>query len=128
MARLAPPAAGLLRAVFRGGQISIETVSGEVHSLVTSDPGAVPFFEWRRVMEKLFPPEAGFGTVAWVNNLDGVRIGFTNDDVIHLRPSGNAPEFRVYSNADAPARADAIIRHAIGDGGVIRRLAGGSGA
>lgn len=128
MARLAPPAAGLLRAVFRGGQISIETVSGEVHSLVTSDPGAVPFLEWRRVMEELFPPEAGFDTVAWANYLDGVRIGFANGDVIHLRPSGNAPEFRVYSNADSPARADAIIRHAIGDGGVIRRLAGGSGA
>jgi phosphomannomutase len=74
-------------------------------------------------MEELFPPAAGFGAVAQANYLDGARIGFANGDVIHLRPSGNAPEFRVYSNAGSPERADAIIRHAIGEEGFIRKLA-----
>lgn len=124
MARLAPPAAGLLKVVFGDGQITHETLAGEVRRLATNDPEAAPFAAWRRVMGEVFPPDAGFGAVAWANYLDGARIGFANGDVIHLRPSGNAPEFRVYSNADFPDRAEAIIRHAIGEGGFIRRLVG----
>jgi phosphomannomutase len=34
-----------------------------------------------------------------LNELDGLRITFTNDCVIHLRPSGNAPELRCYTEA-----------------------------
>ena len=31
-----------------------------------------------------------------INIIDGVRVIFENRDVIHLRPSGNAPELRCY--------------------------------
>jgi phosphomannomutase len=34
-----------------------------------------------------------------------VRITFTNDEIIHLRPSGNAPEFRCYTEASTNDRA-----------------------
>ncbi|MDR1163668.1 MAG: phosphomannomutase, partial [Candidatus Accumulibacter sp.] len=40
---------------------------------------------------------------------DGLRIGFENGEIVHLRPSGNAPEFRVYAEADTPERADALV-------------------
>jgi phosphomannomutase len=34
-----------------------------------------------------------------------VRITLENDEIIHLRPSGNAPELRCYTEADNEARA-----------------------
>ena len=36
-----------------------------------------------------------------VNLVDGVRITLSNNDVMHFRSSGNAPEFRVYSESDS---------------------------
>lgn len=49
-----------------------------------------------------------FGRVRSVNRTDGVRITFENEEIIHLRPSGNAPEFRCYTEADSPRRAKAV--------------------
>lgn len=46
-----------------------------------------------------------FGSVASVDATDGLRITFENDEVVHLRPSGNAPEFRCYNEADTETRA-----------------------
>jgi len=46
-----------------------------------------------------------FGDVVLIDNTDGVRITFSNGEVVHLRPSGNAPELRCYNEADSEARA-----------------------
>ncbi|TIV44193.1 MAG: phosphomannomutase, partial [Mesorhizobium sp.] len=40
---------------------------------------------------------APFGTVADVDETDGLRARMTSGEIIHLRPSGNAPEFRCYA-------------------------------
>lgn len=40
---------------------------------------------------------------------DGLRLRFVNAEVVHLRPSGNAPECRCYAEADNPARALALV-------------------
>lgn len=45
------------------------------------------------------------GKVAALDTTDGLRINFDNKEVIHLRPSGNAPEFRCYTEADSDARS-----------------------
>jgi phosphomannomutase len=45
------------------------------------------------------------GEVASINRVDGLRVTFRNGDVIHLRPSGNAPEFRCYTEASTNERA-----------------------
>ncbi len=45
------------------------------------------------------------GEVAALDTTDGLRITFGNKEVIHLRPSGNAPEFRCYTEADSEARS-----------------------
>ena len=39
------------------------------------------------------------------NQTDGLRITFANGEIIHLRPSGNAPELRCYAEADSQQRA-----------------------
>jgi len=44
-----------------------------------------------------------------INYLDGVRILFENGEVMHFRPSGNAPEFRCYAVADSKKRAEEIV-------------------
>jgi phosphomannomutase len=48
--------------------------------------------------------------VANTDETDGLRIAFTGGDIIHLRPSGNAPELRCYAEADAPDRARALLQ------------------
>jgi len=73
-------------------------------------------------LEGFFTPRDGFARVAWINWLDGVRVGFANRDVAHVRPSGNAPELRIYVLADTPERADAIVARSVADNGIIRTI------
>jgi len=46
-----------------------------------------------------------FGTPSNLDFTDGARIRFSSGEIVHLRPSGNAPEFRCYTEADSEARA-----------------------
>jgi phosphomannomutase len=45
------------------------------------------------------------GPCCAIDRTDGVRMTFANDEIVHLRPSGNAPEFRCYTEAASDARA-----------------------
>jgi len=54
---------------------------------------------------------AGLGEVDHVNMTDGWRAQ-SGGDIVHLRPSGNAPEFRIYAEARSAARADQIAAQA----------------
>ncbi len=40
-----------------------------------------------------------------MDRTDGIRMIFENEEIVHLRPSGNAPEFRCYNEAADPQRA-----------------------
>jgi phosphomannomutase len=48
------------------------------------------------------------GEVASIDRTDGVRATFSNGEIIHLRPSGNAPEFRCYTEAGTDDRAKSL--------------------
>ncbi len=48
-----------------------------------------------------------FGAVKSMDHTDGARITFANDLVVHFRPSGNAPEFRCYTEAETEEAAQA---------------------
>ncbi|MCG7871769.1 MAG: phosphomannomutase [Candidatus Thiodiazotropha lotti] len=52
-----------------------------------------------RAIEQVFGNQ--FGEVKSIDLTDGVRITFKGEDIIHLRPSGNAPELRCYTEADS---------------------------
>ena len=70
-----------------------------------------------------FTPADGFGAITELNYIDGVRIFFENGDIAHVRPSGNAPQLRMYVCADTPERADEIIRLAVAEpDGILRQL------
>jgi phosphomannomutase len=82
--------------------------------------------ENRTALEEYFNDAHGFGGIQKIDSLDGVRIFFDNGDIAHLRPSGNAPQMRIYSVADSQGRADQIVQLAIEEpSGILRRLSDG---
>ncbi len=48
------------------------------------------------------------GEVITIDRTDGVRVTFANGEIVHLRPSGNAPEFRCYNEAASEARVNEL--------------------
>lgn len=67
--------------------------------------------------------QARLGRLERVNTLDGVRLWCESGEIIHLRPSGNAPQMRVYAVADTPERAAELVAEGIREpDGLLRRL------
>lgn len=62
----------------------------------------------RKAIEEVFG--ALCGKVYAIDRTDGIRISFENEEIVHLRPSGNAPEFRCYTEADTDSRAVILNR------------------
>jgi phosphomannomutase len=48
------------------------------------------------------------GNATAFDTTDGLRITFDGGDIIHLRPSGNAPELRCYTESRTPERAASL--------------------
>ena len=44
---------------------------------------------------------------------DGLRVSFADGTILHLRPSGNAPEFRCYAEAETAERAERLMRETL---------------
>lgn len=77
----------------------------------------------KKSLQAFFRAEEGFSDITDFNSLDGIRIYFSNGDIAHLRPSGNAPQLRMYSVADSQERADEIVSLAIAEpDGIIRSI------
>ena len=77
----------------------------------------------REDLSRFFTSALGFGPITRLNYIDGLRLYFSNGDVAHVRPSGNADELRIYAVADAQARADEIARMGVAEpDGILRRL------
>ena len=53
------------------------------------------------------------GTVESVDTTDGVRTTFASGEIVHLRPSGNAPELRCYVEADDIERAQHLCQQVL---------------
>lgn len=54
-----------------------------------------------------------FGKVESINRTDGLRVTFNSSEVLHMRPSGNAPEFRCYNEADSEERVREMQRQSM---------------
>jgi phosphomannomutase len=44
-----------------------------------------------------------------INKIDGLRMSISNNDTIHIRPSGNAPELRVYVETSTMDKSEALV-------------------
>ncbi len=51
---------------------------------------------------------ANSGKIASIDRTDGFRVIFENGDIVHLRPSGNAPELRCYAESETQAKAESL--------------------
>jgi phosphomannomutase len=79
--------------------------------------------EIKKDLAQFFTPALGFAGIDRLDYTDGVRILFTNGEVAHVRPSGNADELRIYAVADTQDRADAMAAMGIEEpGGILRRM------
>jgi phosphomannomutase len=99
---------------------------GETIEVEFEGSGAVVAAAWReskRTLERFFTPALGFDEIVKINVLDGVRVYFKNGDIAHVRPSGNAPQLRIYANSDSQARADQIVELGLREpDGILRRM------
>ncbi|MCO7188736.1 MULTISPECIES: phosphomannomutase [unclassified Pseudoalteromonas] len=48
-----------------------------------------------------------------INETDGFRLTASNSEVVHLRPSGNAPELRCYAESDSQKRAEDLVNRVL---------------
>lgn len=54
------------------------------------------------------------GEIVDIDVTDGLRLSFYNGDIVHLRPSGNAPELRCYVEADTQENAKTLCAQCLG--------------
>jgi phosphomannomutase len=73
------------------------TKSQELLALMLEEPG---------LLNSTLAPESG--RVLSIDQTDGLRVTFESGDIVHLRPSGNAPELRCYSESVSAARAQML--------------------
>ena len=64
---------------------------------------------------ELFLTQLGFRglEISDLNQIDGLRISLSNKDIIHLRPSGNAPELRCYAESDTEVNVIALVQQCL---------------
>jgi phosphomannomutase len=107
---IAPPAELNVREVdFEGGKVGY--LDGSEKDLSADGKLASFMTEAKeRLQKEYFTSGLGFTPIKVINFIDGIRITFTSGDVSHLRPSGNAPEFRNYATGDTQERAEEIVK------------------
>lgn len=64
---------------------------------------------------------AGIGDIESFSTIDGPRFVLEGGDVIHYRPSGNAPELRCYVEGGTPDRAALLLRWGLDAAGKVVR-------
>ncbi len=94
-------------------RVTIIYKEGEEKVLSKEESLAEDLLMKKKQLEQIYFNSRGFKPIFGMIFTDGVRTIFKNSDVIHFRPSGNAPEFRCYSNANSQERADEIVTQGI---------------
>ncbi|WP_067219949.1 phosphohexomutase domain-containing protein [Marinomonas gallaica] len=68
---------------------------------------------WQDDLEEVVRQLGRTDEVCHVNTTDGLRMTFTNGDIIHVRASGNAPELRCYCESGSKIAAEALLQQAM---------------
>jgi phosphomannomutase len=119
-ARLVPPG-DVTEVGFEAGERAVDLSRPGIAPALTPQ-AADPWRERKSVLARFFTPTLGFDDIVRINVLDGVRVYFKCGDVAHVRPSGNAPQLRIYANSDTQARADRIVELGLHEPDGILRL------
>jgi phosphomannomutase len=123
LARISPVDATVIDAVFDDSTVTVTRVDNDEMAASAPDPLADELLALRQTIQHNFSAGDGFGSVVRLNYTDGVRVWFDTGDIVHIRPSGNAPQLRVYAVSDVTQRADGMVRLAIREpDGLLRRM------
>jgi len=122
LAHLIPPG-DMIEVEFGGTERVFDHSRPGVAPTPLAESGTLDWQQRRLTLMRFFTPALGFDDIVRINVLDGVRLYFHNGDVAHIRPSGNAPQLRIYANSDSQARADQIVELALREpDGILRQL------
>ena len=122
LARLIPPD-GTIDVEFAGAGLVLDRSRAAVTAARLAEPAGKDWLQRQATLSRFFTRTLGFDDIVRINVLDGVRVYFQNDDVAHVRPSGNAPQLRIYANSDSQARADQIVELGLREpDGILRQL------
>jgi len=79
------------------------TASGRIQDFPTEESRKIlERFDDVSTLDEVFGE--AFGKVKSIDVTDGLRVTFESSEVLHMRPSGNAPEFRCYNEAGSEER------------------------
>jgi len=110
----------IIEVIFQENQVSLMDTCSVA---IAGDARRTELLKLRDRLTGFFNMKRGFPEIIRLNYTDGVRISFSNGDVAHLRPSGNADELRIYAVADTKCRAEAIAACAVAEpDGILRAL------
>ncbi|PTB99319.1 phosphomannomutase [Marinobacter sp. Z-F4-2] len=84
------------------------TVSDRVTNFPT-EKSKQPIAEWKSRPESLTTEFELPQDIRTIDFTDGLRVTLQNEQIVHLRPSGNAPELRCYCEAKHPEEARRLI-------------------
>ncbi|SJN12223.1 Phosphomannomutase [Halomonas citrativorans] len=68
---------------------------------------------WREAPKEMQEALGFAAPIKDITTIDGLRITLENNDIVHLRPSGNAPELRCYCESDSQAKASALVQRSL---------------
>jgi|SRR6478735_2992205 len=106
----------------RARKVSLSTLVGSLPRRFTASARDTSFqtADSRALLDSLASTSLGglallfdLGPVVLISEIDGFRMTFESGEVLHLRPSGNAPELRCYAEADSEARANELVGHGL---------------
>lgn len=108
------PIVAALAEARRAGSLAARVAKEPARFTVTDRLEHIPTAAAMALLEQL---EAGglgaflssCGALVSTDRTDGLRVTLMGGDVVHLRPSGNAPEFRVYAEAGSPEAARMLL-------------------
>jgi len=127
LAHFSPEGAACVEVEFENGSARVAREGEDERTwteLSAGEPLASALGARRERLARYFDATHGFGPITRIDYTDGVRVTFANGDIAHLRPSGNAPQLRVYAVAGDEARARAIAELAVAEpDGLLRRMA-----
>lgn len=84
------------------------TASDRLQNFATKQSQAL-LAEWSADLSKLVNALKLPAEITQVDSTDGLRLTLTTRQIIHLRPSGNAPEFRCYVEDDSAIAAVKLL-------------------
>ena len=113
------PIVAALAEARRAGSLAARVAEEPPRFTVTDRLEHVPTESSKALLARLDAGElsafvAPLGSVAAVDRVDGLRVTLDEGAIVHLRPSGNAPEFRVYAEAGTPEAAQRVMEKAFG--------------